>query len=132
VTTDEGPPADLERLSTGSPALDRSLGGGLPTRSVTVISGQPGSGKTIFTLQIMFHLARQGRRGVGFSTLSEPALKLIRYIELFPVFDVGLLDDRLAFVDLGSELRKDGAGAGDGERARGARRPRHRRARPPE
>ena len=106
MTTDEGPPAELERLSTGSPALDRILGGGLPTRSITVISGQPGSGKTIFTLQIMFHLARQGRRGVCFTTLSEPALKLIRYIQLFPFFDVGLLDDRLAFVDLGSELRK--------------------------
>jgi len=106
VTTDEGRHADLERLSTGSPA--------------------------IFTLQIMFHLARQGRRGVCFTALSEPALKLIRYIQLFPFFDVGLLDDRLAFVDLGSELRKTGAGAGDGERARGARRLRHRRARPPE
>ncbi|PYM56861.1 MAG: hypothetical protein DMD79_21070 [Candidatus Rokuibacteriota bacterium] len=87
MTTDEGRHADLERLSTGSPALDRILGGGLPTRSITVISGQPGSGKTIFTLQIMFHLARQGRRGVCFTTLSgagaqahplHPALPLLR------------------------------------------------------
>jgi circadian clock protein KaiC len=109
VTADKGPHTDLERLSTGSPALDRILGGGLPTRSVTVISGLPGTGKTIFTLQMMFHLAKQGKKGLCFSTLSEPALKLIRYMQIFPFFDVSLLDDRIAFVDLGSELRKDGA-----------------------
>jgi circadian clock protein KaiC len=102
------PQPDLERLSSGSPALDRILGGGFPTRSVTVICGPPGTGKTIFTLQMMFHLAKQGRRGIYFTTLSEPALKLIRYMQLFPFFDVSLLDNRITFVDLGSVMRADG------------------------
>ena len=44
-------------LSTGSAALDEILGGGLPTRSVNVIAGEPGTGKTVFALQVLFHLA---------------------------------------------------------------------------
>ena len=36
----------LERLTTGTVAFDRILGGGLPTRSVNIIAAQPGVGKT--------------------------------------------------------------------------------------
>ena len=69
--------ATLERLGTGSSPLDTILGGGLPARSVTVVAGQPGSGKTVLTLQALFHHARQGKKCLYFSTLSEPALKTI-------------------------------------------------------
>lgn len=95
----------LERLSSGSPALDRILGGGIPVHSVTVIAGEPGSGKTIFTLQMLFHLAKQGKKCLYLTTLSEPALKLVRYMQLFSFFDQRLLDDRIIFADLGSFLR---------------------------
>jgi circadian clock protein KaiC len=95
----------LERLGTGSPALDEILGGGLPAGSVTVVMGEPGSGKTVFTLQMMFHLARQGRKCLYFTTLSEPALKVIRYMQQFVFFDVGLMEDRVNFADLGSIIR---------------------------
>ena len=37
----------IERIETGVNNLDQILGGGLPKTSVTVISGPPGSGKTI-------------------------------------------------------------------------------------
>jgi len=33
-----------ERLGTGSEALDQILGGGIPSRSITVIAGEPGAG----------------------------------------------------------------------------------------
>ena len=55
-------PLPLRRLGTGNAALDRVLGGGLPTGSVIMVAGEPGTGKTVLTLQIMFSLARQGRR----------------------------------------------------------------------
>jgi len=98
----------LKYFSTGSAVLDRILGGGLPERSVTVIAGEPGAGKTVFTLQMLFHMARQGYKGLYFTTLSEPALKLIRYMQLFSFFDLPLLDDQCRFLDLGSTLRTDG------------------------
>jgi circadian clock protein KaiC len=100
--------ATLERLGTGSSPLDKILGGGLPARSVTVIAGEPGSGKTVFTLQALFHHARQGKKCLYFSTLSEPALKTIRYVQAFSFFDARLIKDRLVFIDLGSALRNGG------------------------
>ncbi len=99
----------LERLGTGSAALDAILGGGIPAGSVTVVAGEPGSGKTVFTLQTLFHHARQGKKCVYFTTLSEPALKIIRYMQLFSFFDARLIEERVVFADLGSTLRRDGA-----------------------
>ena len=51
----------VERLSSGSAEFDSILGGGFPTGSVAVIAGDPGTGKTVFTLQmISTWLARGG------------------------------------------------------------------------
>src|ERR1700752_4653834 len=98
----------LERLGTGSAALDAILGGGIPAQSVTVVAGEPGSGKTVFTLQMLFHHARQGRKCLYFTTLSEPTLKVIRYLQLFSFFDPRLVEEQIVFVDLGSTLRSPG------------------------
>jgi circadian clock protein KaiC len=103
--------APFERLSSGSSALDEILGGGIPAYSVNLIAGEPGTGKTLFTLQMLFHLAREGKKCLYFTTLSEPAIKLIRYMQSFPFFDQALVDERVIFADLGSSLREDAAGA---------------------
>jgi circadian clock protein KaiC len=101
----------LECLTTGSEAFDRILGGGLPVRSVNVIAGEPGAGKTLFALQMLFHLARQGKKGVYLTTLSEPSMKLVSYMQQFSFFDEGLIDGKIVFADLGSVLRGKGAEA---------------------
>src|SRR3569623_3621702 len=97
---------NLTLESTGNPALDRILGGGIPSQSVTVIAGEPGSGKTILTLQMLFRAARQGRKCLYFTTLSEPAIKVIRYMQAFDFFDVDILDEQIQFVDLGTAIRE--------------------------
>jgi circadian clock protein KaiC len=104
-------PSRLSKLhveSTGDPALDAILGGGIPARSMIVVAGQPGSGKTVLTLQMLFRAARRGKRCIYFTTLSEPAVKLIQFMQLFSFFDEGLLDDKLLFVDLGAAVRAGG------------------------
>jgi circadian clock protein KaiC len=103
------PATTFARLGTGSAPLDAILNGGIPVGSMTVIAGEPGSGKTVFTLQTLFHHARQGKKCLYFTTLSEPALKVIRYMQLFSFFDGSLIDERIVFVDFGSVLRHDGA-----------------------
>ncbi len=96
----------MERFTTGSAALDRILGGGLPARSVNVIAGEPGSGKTVFALQLLFHLARQGKKSLYFTTLSEPAVKLVAYMQQFSFFDARRLEDLVQFVDIGATVRE--------------------------
>ncbi|MGC3998210.1 MAG: ATPase domain-containing protein [Anaeromyxobacter sp.] len=95
----------LERVSTGDAALDTVLEGGIPARSITLLSGEPGSGKTVLALQMLFHAARRGQRSIYFTTLSEPSLKLVRHMQGFRFFEAALLEDRIQVVDLGSALR---------------------------
>jgi circadian clock protein KaiC len=101
----------LERLTTGSAAFDRILGGGIPARSVTVIAGQPGVGKTLFSLQMLFALARAGKKCLYLTTLAEPSLKLLQYMQQFSFFDESLLEHSITFADLGSVIRRKGADA---------------------
>jgi circadian clock protein KaiC len=48
------PLQNLERIETGIDKLDKLLSGGLPKNSITLISGPPGSGKTIFCYHFLF------------------------------------------------------------------------------
>src|SRR5712664_4323075 len=106
MKTRQKPTLQLE--STGDESFDAILGGGIPAQSVVVIAGEPGSGKTVQTLQILFRAAREGKKCLYFTTLSEPALKVIRYMQLFDFFDAGLIDERIVVADLGSTLRSSG------------------------
>jgi circadian clock protein KaiC len=101
----EGEALRLERVSTGVEGLDEVLGGGIPAKSITVLAGEPGSGKTVLALQMLFRAAARGKRSLYFTTLSEPSLKLVRHMQGFRFFDARLLDERIRIVDLGSTLR---------------------------
>jgi circadian clock protein KaiC len=96
----------LNLESTGNEALDGILGGGIPSQSVNVIAGEPGSGKTILTLQMLFHAARRGKKCLYFTTLSEPAIKVLRYMQSFQFFDETLLDKQILFSDLSAVIRQ--------------------------
>lgn len=103
--------AALERISTGVEGLDAVIDGGIPNNSITIIAGEPGAGKTILTLQLVFAAARRGSKCLYFATLSEPAVKVIRYMQLFEFFDERLMEDRVVFADLGTPLREEGSEA---------------------
>lgn len=95
-----------ELETTGDDALDVILGGGLPARSIVLLAGEPGSGKTVLTHQLLFHAARQGKKCLYLTTLAEPAIKVMRYMQSFDFFDQRLLDSHIILRDLGDELRK--------------------------
>ncbi|HEX2988331.1 MAG TPA: ATPase domain-containing protein [Chloroflexota bacterium] len=98
----------IQRLSTGDAELDGILGGGFPLQSVNIVAGGPGTGKSILTLQTLFYHARRGKKVLYFTTVSEPAIKLIRYMQQFDFFDADLVDERVFFYDLGSPARSEG------------------------
>lgn len=66
-----------ERLSTGSPALDALLAGGLPCGSTTVVLGPPGTGKTTLALQFL-RGCTPDERGVLFSFYERPEQVLVK------------------------------------------------------
>ena len=94
----------IRRLQTGVPGLDNLLGGGLPEFSFNLIAGTPGSGKTTLAHQIMFSLAKPDNRALYFTVLGEPALKMLRYQQQFPFFDVNKINQSIRFVNLSADL----------------------------
>lgn len=58
------------RVQTGIPGLDKLLEGGLPERSVVLLSGSAGTGKTTFCNQFLMHGLRNGEN-VLYITLEE-------------------------------------------------------------
>lgn len=101
----------LDRLGTGVVDLDATMAGGIPVRSTTVLAGASGTGKTALALQMVFHAAHQGKKCMLFTTLSEPAPKLLRYMQLYEFFDARLIEELVILTDLGTKLREQGAEA---------------------
>jgi KaiC/GvpD/RAD55 family RecA-like ATPase len=52
----------LERVSTGVPGLDELIGGGFPKSSITLVSGPPGGGKSIFCFQFLYEGVMNGEK----------------------------------------------------------------------
>lgn len=94
----------IQRLATGVPGLDELLGGGVPEFSFNLVAGTPGSGKTTMAHQIMFSLANPERRALFFTVLGEPPLKMLRYQQQFPFFDISKVNSSIKFVNLAADL----------------------------
>jgi len=54
----------IERVKTGIPGLDEVLHGGIPRRNVVLLSGGPGTGKSIFGQQYLYNGLKAGENGV--------------------------------------------------------------------
>lgn len=69
-------PANPSKARTGIEGFDEITDGGLPRGRTTLLSGGPGSGKTIFALQFLMHGAKEfGEPGI-FVAFEEPADRL--------------------------------------------------------
>ncbi|RLE53735.1 MAG: KaiC domain-containing protein [Candidatus Methanomethylicota archaeon] len=54
----------IERIKTGIPGLDEVLHGGIPRRNVVLLSGGPGTGKSILGQQFLYNGLLKGEPGV--------------------------------------------------------------------
>jgi circadian clock protein KaiC len=77
----------MERLSTGVAGLDALIEGGLPVGFNTLVSGAPGTGKTILGLQFIHEGVKRGEPGiyVSFEQFRED---IIRQAEQFGWSDI--------------------------------------------
>jgi circadian clock protein KaiC len=99
------------RILTGNPQADAILGGGFPANSINIVMGQPGTGKTIFAEQLVFHNAGGERPILYLTTLSEPLTKVVRYLQGFRFYDETKLGGSVIYDDMGAELAEEGIGA---------------------
>ena len=99
-----------ERISGGSSRLDAVLGGGIPRNAICLVSGPPGSGKTIFAQQCVYTNARDDSPAVYLSTVSEPLEKVLHFGQSLTFFDRNAVGNRVIYDDLGNVLDHDGLG----------------------
>lgn len=96
----------LHLVSTHVPGLDVVLGGGIPTHQTVIVSGAPGSGKTLLCSQIAFEMARRKQPVVIATVTSEPYDKLVGELRAFRFFDGGALGEEVFFVSAYPWLKK--------------------------
>src|SRR5437762_2622949 len=95
-------------LQTGIPGLDTLLDGGIPLRNTLVVTGEPGTGKTILCSQIAFLAAARGLPVVIATVTSEPHDKLLEDLSGFAFFRPELLGDQVFVISAYASL-KNGA-----------------------
>jgi circadian clock protein KaiC len=98
----------IERITSGSQALDVVLGGGLPRDAIVMLVGAPGSGKTILAQQWVFANASPERPALYLTTVSEPLEKILRYGQTMAFFDQKAVGRSVYYEDLGVTLRDHG------------------------
>jgi circadian clock protein KaiC len=96
----------VTRVSTGLDWLDRLLGGGLPSQSLVVVAGLPGSGKSVLTFHIMAEAVRQGATTMLVTTTHQPPSKLgVQYGNLSFLRQTGVLD-KMEFLELDTGVQE--------------------------
>jgi len=102
---------EIARITTGIPGLDEMIMGGFPKPSAILIAGEPGTGKTTFSVQSLFHGAKKGETCVYITAISEPQWVVQRFLSTFKFFDRTLIEKgKVIFIDLGRNLMENPQG----------------------
>jgi circadian clock protein KaiC len=102
VTSPDQPTSE-ERLSTGSPAIDKMMDGGMYKGSVTLVSGISGTGKTVLSVQFLSNAVKTGHKTLLVS-LDEHPRQLIRNAQSLGFDLQGLIDAGDLFIHYESPL----------------------------
>lgn len=78
---DEGKDA-LKKFKTGIPGFDRLFKSGIPMGNAILVEGGPGSGKTIFCLQILNNACKMGMKSL-YMSFEEPEARLRSHMTEF-------------------------------------------------
>ncbi len=119
--TPEKPKAErkskITRIPTGISGLDQEIRGGFVKNSTNLVSGIPGSGKSIFAMQFLYYGAVNGEPGIYIS-FEEEKEDVYKYMEEFG-WDLAKLEKEGKFVFLRyspeqvNKLLEEGGGAID-------------------
>lgn len=96
----------MQLVHTHLSTLDLLLGGGIPRRQAVIVTGDPGTGKTVLCSEIAFSLARAGTRVVVATAASESQEKLVDELEGFSFFDHSRVGEEIFFISAYPWLKK--------------------------
>lgn len=96
------------RLPTGVAGLDGVLQGGLPRGALYLVTGGPGTGKTVLCSQVAFHRAAAGENVLYVTSFSESHARLLSNLESFSFFDRSLIQSRITLLSSVSALEAGG------------------------
>jgi|SRR5215217_1068043 len=102
-----------QNFDTGIPSLNVLLAGGLPARQSIIVTGTPGSGKTVLCSQIAFEAAARGIPVVVVTVTSEPHDKLVEALSGFSFHRPELLGDMMFLISAYSALKRGAKEARD-------------------
>ena len=94
---------EIKKISSGVPALDEMLHGGIPEGNSVLIAGDMGTGKTILTSQILYHGASLGERCL-FVSLEQRAEDIMDQCQQFGWDIKSLVDSKKLLFSQHSEL----------------------------
>ena len=87
----------IERISTGIPKIDEMLAGGIPKRFLVAVVGEPGCGKTIFSIHFIYNGLINNETGI-FVTTEESRESIIRQAEQFNMDFIPYIEKRTVFI----------------------------------
>lgn len=97
-----------ERVPSGVPGLDRVLKGGLIPHGSYLVTGGPGTGKTVLASQIAFAAGHRGETTVFVSVLTESYASMMRNLRGFSFFDERFANAQVEFVASFAVLETEG------------------------
>lgn len=104
-------PNHILKTPTGIRGLDEVLNGGVPSGGLTLLSGGPGTGKTLFGLEFIVRGALNGRPGI-LLTFEEREQALHRYASMFG-WDTVALEQQGMLALIGARFDPDAILSGD-------------------
>ena len=95
------------KVSTGLGWLDSMLGGGLPSQSLVVVAGAPGSGKSILAFHMLAQAVRDGGNAMLVTTTHQPLSKMrSQYSSLTFLGPAGVFDD-IEVLELDTDIEEE-------------------------
>ncbi|RKH62469.1 ATPase domain-containing protein [Corallococcus aberystwythensis] len=100
------PSSEPALFKSGISSFDVLLGGGIPPRQSFIVTGTPGSGKTVLCSQVAFEAAARGLPVVVATVTSEPHDKLMGALSSFAFFKPDVLGEKLFIISAYSALKR--------------------------
>jgi circadian clock protein KaiC len=89
---------DLPLVPTSIPGLDTILYGGLRSGGLYLVTGSPGSGKTILGNQMAFSHVAAGGRAVYVTLLAETQARMLSHLRQMEFFNPAVVANTLYYI----------------------------------